>query len=161
YSKDILVATDNELVKKHETFQPRTIFKDPKGETIIDFGQNLVGWVMIRMKGKSGDKVTIQHAEVLDHEGNFYTENLRHAKATDEYILDGEENIFEPHFTFHGFRYIKVEGLEEDLKPGNFLAVALYSDMKPTGNFSSSNAMINQLQHNIQWGQRGNFLDVP
>src|SRR5688572_19703244 len=161
YANSNLVATCNEPVKKQETFKPVKIFKTPKGEQIIDFGQNLVGWVMVKAKGKQGDKITIQHAEVLDKMGNFYIENLRAAKATAQYILNGEEKIFEPHFTFFGFRYIKVEGFPGELDPENFTAVALYSAMKPNGTFTSSNPLINQLQHNIQWGQRGNFLDVP
>jgi alpha-L-rhamnosidase len=87
---------------------------------------------------------------------------LRAAKATATYILKGgAEETFEPHFTFYGFRYIKLENYPGEINMDNFTAVALYSDMKPTGTFTSSNALINQLQHNIQWGQRGNFLDVP
>jgi alpha-L-rhamnosidase len=161
YSNDILLATYNEPVKKHETFKPVKIFTTPKGEKVIDFGQNLVGWVIVKAKGNAGDKVTIHHAEVLDKAGNFYTDNLRVAKATATYFLSGKgEDTFEPHFTFYGFRYIKIDGVDE-IKPENFTAVALYSDMKPTGIFISSNPLINQLQHNIQWGQRGNFLDVP
>jgi alpha-L-rhamnosidase len=162
YSKDILIATQNEPVKKHEIFKPVRIFKTPAGDEVIDFGQNLVGWVQLKVKGNPGDTVTISHAEVLNKEGNFYTANLRYAKAQDKYILTGkEEETFEPHFTWHGFRFIKVEGYPGDLKSENFTAVAIYSDMKPTGNFTTSNALINQLQHNIQWGQKGNFLDVP
>jgi alpha-L-rhamnosidase len=162
YSKSILVATQNEPVKKHETFKPINIFKTPKGEQVIDFGQNLVGWVQLKVKGNVGDTIIISHAEVLDKEGNFYTANLREAKAQDTYILKGkDEEIFEPHFTWHGFRFIKVEGYRGELKPENFTAIAIYSDMQPTGTFTSSNALINQLQHNIQWGQKGNFLDVP
>jgi alpha-L-rhamnosidase len=162
YSKEVLLATQNEPVKKHETFKPVRIFKTPAGEAVIDFGQNLVGWVQLKVKGNPGDTIVISHAEVLDKEGNFYTANLRYAKAQDKYILTGkEEETFEPHFTWHGFRFIKVEGYPGELKPENFTAVAIYSDMKPTGNFTTSNALINQLQHNIQWGQKGNFLDVP
>ncbi|MBS1525478.1 MAG: family 78 glycoside hydrolase catalytic domain [Bacteroidetes bacterium] len=163
YPKDILLATYNEPVRKHETFKPVRIFKTPKGEQVIDFGQNLVGWVMIKVKGKPGDTIKVWHAEVLDKLGNFYTENLRAAKAQDIYVLKGNgEETFEPHFTFHGFQFIRIQGYAEDLiKPGDVTAVALYSDMPVTGTFSTSNPLINQLQHNIQWGQRGNFLDVP
>ncbi|MFI5185840.1 MAG: family 78 glycoside hydrolase catalytic domain [Chitinophagales bacterium] len=161
-NKSILVAAENEPVKKHETFQPIKIITTPKGEKVIDFGQNLVGWIMVKAKGNAGDQITISHAEVLDKEGNFYTENLRAAKAQAIYILKGgAEESFEPHFTFFGFRYIKVEGYPGELKPENFTAVALYSNMQPTGSFSCSDPLINQLQHNIQWGQKGNFLDVP
>lgn len=162
FSKSVLIATQNEPVKKHESFSPVKIFTTRKGEKVIDFGQNLVGWVTVKLNGKPGDTVKVSHAEVLDKEGNFYTENLRAAKAQAVYVLKGNgEERFEPHFTFFGFRYIKVEGLNEEIKPENFTAVALYSDMPQTGTFACSNALINQLQHNIQWGQRGNFLDVP
>jgi len=160
--KDNLLATQNESVKKHEIFKAIKIITTPKGEKVIDFGQNLVGWVTIKVKGVAGNSITLSHAEVLDKQGNFYTDNLRKAKAQNTYILKGgEEEVFEPHFTWQGFRFVKVEGYPGELDPENFTAVALYSDMKPTGTFTSSNAMVNQLQHNIQWGQKGNFLDVP
>jgi len=162
YSKSVLVATQNEPVKKHETFTPLKIITTPKGEKVIDFGQNLVGWVIAKAKGNAGDKIKISHAEVLDKEGNFYTENLRAAKAQGIYILKGgAEETFEPHFTFYGFRYIKIEGYPGEIKLENFTAVTLYSNMEPTGTFTCSNPLINQLQHNIQWGQKGNFLDIP
>ena len=162
FTKDILLATQNEPVKKHEIFKPVKIFTTPKGENVIDFGQNLVGWVMMKVKGNAGDTITLSHAEVLDKQGNIYTDNLRAAKAQNTYILKGgEEENFEPHFTWQGFRYLKIEGYPGEIKPENFTAVALYSDMKPTGSFTSSNALVNQLQHNIEWGQKGNFLDVP
>ncbi len=162
YTNDNLIATCNEPIRKKEIFTPVKIFTTPKGEKVIDFGQNLVGWVLVNVKGNKGDKITIQHAEVLDKYGNFYTDNLRAAKATNTYILKGGgEEKLEPHFTFYGFRYIKVNGFSGEIKPENFTAVAMYSDMKPTGTFTSSSPLINQLQHNIQWGQKGNFLDVP
>ncbi len=162
FSNDNLIATYNEPMRKHETIQPVKFITTPAGEKVIDFGQNLVGWIVLKVKGSVGDSVTLSHAEVLDKEGNFYTENLRAAKAQDHFILKGGAvETFEPHFTWHGFRYAKVEGYPGDFKPENFEAVVLYSDMKPTGTFSTSNALINQLQHNIVWGQKGNFLDVP
>jgi alpha-L-rhamnosidase len=157
-----LIATYNEPIQKQEKFVPVKIFTTPKGELVADFGQNLVGWVQLKIKGNSGDTVNIYHTEVLDKAGNFYIENLRAAKQQNTYILKGSgEEFFEPHFTFQGFRYIKIEGFSGTLQPENITAVALYSNMKPTGTFTSSNALINQLQHNIQWGQKGNFLDVP
>lgn len=162
YSKDVLIATYNEPVKKQETFKPVKVLTTPNGKTVLDFGQNLVGWVMVKATGKSGDSIIIRHAEVMDKYGYFYTDNLRAAKATATYILHGkEEQILEPHFTFFGFRYILVENYPGEIKPENFTAVALYSAMPPTGSFVCSNPLLNQLQHNIQWGQRGNFLDVP
>ena len=162
YGYDNLLATYNEPIKKRESFKPVKIFRTPTDEQVIDFGQNLVGWVEVKAKGNAGDKITIQHAEVLDKNGNFYIENLRAAKATAHYILKGgEDESFEPRFTFYGFRYIKLVDYPGELKPENFTAFALYSDMKLNGSFTSSHPLINQLQHNIQWGQRGNFLDVP
>ncbi len=161
-SKTNLVATINEPIKKHEQFKPVKIFTTPAGEKVIDFGQNLVGWVEVKLQGNAGDSITLLHAEVLDKQGNFYTENLRSAKQKNTYILKGGgTEVFEPHFTFQGFRYIKIENWKGDIGPDNFTAIALYSDMPATGSFSCSNPLINQLQHNIQWGQRGNFLDVP
>jgi alpha-L-rhamnosidase len=162
YNLDNLVSTYNEPIRKHETFKPVKIITTPKGEKVIDFGQNLVGWVMVKASGKAGDRVSIKHAEVLDKYGNFYLDNMRIAKAASNYILKGGgEEQFEPHFTFFGFRYIRLDDYPGEIKPENFTAVTVYSDMRPTGTFTSSNPLINQLQHNIQWGQRGNFLDVP
>jgi len=162
YPKNILLATYNEPVKKHEKFKAIKVITTPKGEKVIDFGQNLVGLVEVTSSGAKGDSIKVYHSEILDKAGNFYTENLRGAKQLNTYVLKGDGvEKFEPHFTFQGFRYIKIEGLKGELKPENFTAVAMYSDMKPTGNFKTSSQLINQLQHNIQWGQKGNFLDVP
>jgi alpha-L-rhamnosidase len=160
--KKALIATRNEPIRRQETFKPIKIFKTPKGETVADLGQNLVGLVQIKVKGNAGDKITIHHAEVLDKEGNFYTANLRAARAEIIYILKGgEQEVYEPHFTFMGFRYVRIEGFPGQFTADNMVATAFYSDMKPTGTFTCSNPLVNQLQHNIQWGQKGNFLDVP
>jgi alpha-L-rhamnosidase len=158
-----IVATYNQPIRKQERFAPVRIFTTPKGEKVIDFGQNLVGWVEVRVTGAAGSKVKLQHAEVLDKQGNFYTENLRVAKQTVEYTLagTGKEEFFEPHFTFQGFRYAMIQDFPGTPTAENFTAVALYSDMPKTGTFTCSDPLVNQLQHNIQWGQRGNFLDVP
>ena len=157
-----IVATENTPVKKHEVFRARKIITTPKGEKVIDFGQNLVGWVKVDIEGKAGDRISLSHAEVLDKAGNFYTENLRPAKQRNTYILrGGGPESFEPHFTFQGFRYIRIEDWPGEIKPDMFTAIALYSDMPVTGNFTCSDSLVNQLQHNIQWSQRGNFLDVP
>ena len=162
FDKENLLATYNEMITAHEVFKPIKVFTTPAGEKVLDFGQNLVGWVRVKVKGTAGDSVTLHHAEVLTKAGNFYTENLRAAKAQNTYVLKGgAEETFYPHFTWQGFRYVKVEGYPGTLTPDNFEAIAFYSDMEPTGTFTSSNELINQLQHNIQWGQKGNFLDVP
>ncbi|MCU0348397.1 MAG: family 78 glycoside hydrolase catalytic domain, partial [Saprospiraceae bacterium] len=158
-----IVATYNEPIRKQERFVPQRMFTTPKGERVIDFGQNLVGWVEVRVTGAAGSRVKLVHAEVLDKFGNFYTENLRVARQECSYILEGtgQEEFFEPHFTFQGFRYVKVEEFPGEFTAANFTAVALYSDLPKTGDFTCSSPLVNQLQHNIQWGQRGNFLDVP
>lgn len=156
-----LVAAYNEPIRKHETRQPVKVLTTPRGETVLDFGQNMVGWVRGRVTGKAGDKIVFSHVEMLDKFGNPYFENLRTAKAQATYLLKGGVETLEPHFTFFGFRYVRVEGLTGPINPADFTAIALYSDMPKTGEFTTSNTLVNQLQSNIQWGQRGNFLDVP
>ncbi len=162
YSKDMLIAPQGVPVKAVQELKPIKLLTTPKGETVFDMGQNMVGWVRLKVQGKAGDQVTLQFAEVLDKEGNFYTDNLRSAKCTDLYILKGgNEEIYEPYFTFHGFRFVKLEGFPGTPSVDNITGVVIHSDMPPTGSFSCSHPLINQLQKNIQWGQRGNFLDVP
>lgn len=162
YTKDILVASYGPLVRACEEIKPVKIFKTPAGETVVDMGQNMVGWVRMNVTGNAGTKVTLKFAEVLDKKGNFYTENLRSAEQTDEYILKGgARETFEPHFTFHGFRYVKVGGFPGELTLDNLKGIVIHSDMTPSGAFTCSDSMVNRLQHNIQWGLKGNFLDVP
>ena len=160
-SNDILIAPQGVPVKAIEEIKPIKLISTPKGEMVFDMGQNMVGWTRLKVTGKKGDKVTLKFAEVLDKAGNFYTENLRAAKATDVYILKGEgTETYEPSFTFHGFRYVKVEGITAP-SLDQITGIVVHSDMKPTGTFSCSDTLINQLQHNIRWGQKGNFIDVP
>ncbi|MGN8070845.1 family 78 glycoside hydrolase catalytic domain [Mucilaginibacter sp. 22184] len=162
FDNKILVGVQSVPVHKIQEIKPIAIFKSPKGTQIIDFGQNLTGWVRLKVNGSAGQTVKIRHAEVLDKFGEFYTANLRAATATINYTLKGGgQEVFEPHFTFMGFRYIAVEGFPGELKPENFTAVVIHSDMPVTGQFTCSDTMINKLQHNIQWGQKGNFLDIP
>lgn len=159
---NLLLSQVNEPVKRVEEIKPVEVLETPAGEKVIDFGQNMVGRVRFKVKGEKGSEVTLKHAEVLDKEGNFYTENLRSARQEVKYILKGdEEEVFEPHFTFQGFRYVKVEGYPGEIKRDNFTGVVLHSAMEKTGDFVCSDDLINQLQHNILWGQKGNFLEVP
>ncbi|MDD2304293.1 MAG: glycoside hydrolase family 78 protein [Prolixibacteraceae bacterium] len=161
-SKKILIAPQGVVVKAIEEIKPIKLITTPTGETVFDMGQNMVGWVRLNVQGKKGDQVTLKFAEVLTKEGNFYTDNLRSAKCTDNFILNGSGiETFEPHFTFHGFRFVKIEGLSAQPSLDQITGVVIHSDMTPTGTFVCSDPMINQLQHNIQWGQKGNFLDVP
>lgn len=162
HTKENLVAPEGPPVRKIQTLKPLEILETPEGDTVVDFGQNLVGWVKMSADGPSGTEIELVHAEVLDKEGNFYMANIRAAEQTNRYILKGEgTETFEPHFTFQGFRYVKVEGYPGELTLDDLTAVVLHSDMEPTGHFETSNALINQLQHNIVWGQKGNFLDIP
>ena len=161
-SNDILIAPQGVPVRAIQEIKPVKLIVTPKGEKVLDMGQNMVGWVKLKVTGKKGDQITLKFAEVLDKAGNFYTDNLRGAKATDVYTLKGEgTEIFEPHFTFHGFRYVQLEGLAALPMLDQITGIVIHSDMKPTGNFACSDSLINQLQHNIQWGQKGNFVDVP
>ena len=121
----------------------------------------MVGREIVTLKGKPGQVVTIKHAEVLDEKGNFYTHNLRSAKATSTYVLSGGVDKFEPTFTFYGFRYLKVEGLEGELNPADYQVAVCYSGFDDNGSFTCSNDTVNQLQSNLRWGMHGNYLDVP
>lgn len=159
YDGDIL-SQINEPVRITEILPAKKCFVTPKGETVIDFGQNLTGIVRFRVCGKRGRQVRIAHAETLDSDGNFYTANLRMAKCEDTYILSGSEQILQPIFTFHGFRFIRLHGFES-VDIADFEALALHSDMRRTGEFTCSDSRIARLQSNIVWSQRDNFFDIP
>ena len=162
HRKDHLVAPAGPPVRRTGELTPIRIFKTPAGDLVADMGQNLVGWVRLRVQGPAGTTVTLRHAEVLDKEGNFYTENLRAAKQTVRYTLrGGGAEVYEPHFTFQGFRYVAVDGYPGQLTPDSLTGVVVHSDMTPAGTFETSKPLVNQLQHNIVWGQKGNFVDVP
>jgi alpha-L-rhamnosidase len=161
HRKDDLVAPAGPPVRRIEELKPVRIFKTPGGDTVADMGQNMVGWVRLKADGPSGTTVTLRHAEVLDKRGNFYTANLRSAKATLRYTLKGGPATFEPHFTFFGFRYVAVDGYPGELTPDSLTGVVIHSDMARAGDLETSKPLVNQLQHNIRWGQKGNFLDVP
>ena len=157
---DALTAQENEPVRCLCRLPLAKEFTAPNGERLFDFAQNLTGWVEVKITGKPGQKLVLRHAEALDENGNFYTGNLSFAKATDTYILSGEAQILRPHFTFHGFRYVSVEGLE-DGQEIELTACHLSSDLTQTGSFTCSDKRVNRLQQNILWGQRDNYLDVP
>ncbi len=164
HAKEIVKAQVGPFVRRHEQIRPVCLLHSPKGETIFDFGQNMVGWVRLRVRGPAGTTITLRHAEVLDQEGNLYTENLRQAAQITRYTLKGAtdaDEVFEPHFTFQGFRYVAVEGFPGEPTLDTLTGIVLHSDTPPAGTFECSNPLVNQLQHNIVWGQKGNFVDVP
>lgn len=159
---DNLVASEGAPIRKIEEIKPVRIFRSPKGSLLVDMGQNMVGWLKLKVSGPKGTVVKLRHAEVLDKYGEFYTENLRSAKCELNYTLAGTgEEIYEPKFTFMGFRFVEVTGFPGELTTDNLTGVVVHSDMQPTGSYESSNPLLNQLQHNIIWGQKGNFVDVP
>ncbi|QCT01496.1 alpha-l-rhamnosidase [Paenibacillus algicola] len=162
HSYETLIAQENMPTRIIQEIKPVSLIQTPLGETVLDIGQNMVGWMHFRVSGERGRRITLQHAEVLDQNGNFYMGNLRSAKQTINYVLKGgEEEEFEPRFSFQGFRYVKVEGWPGDLDLSTFTAKVIHTDNEITGMFECSDQMINKLQQNIVWGQKGNFLDVP
>lgn len=155
------VPQEGAPVYEQERIVPRAYFVTPRGERVIDFGQNLAGYVELRTAEKKGTKFVISHAEVLDKDGNFYNENFRTARNILTYVTDGNPQIFKPKFTFEGFRYIRLDEFPENFELSDITAIAIYSDMERTGYFHCENEKINHLYSNIIWGQRGNFIDVP
>jgi len=157
-----LVAPESPPVRRVRALRPVAIRRAPSGETVFDLGQNFTGWARLAVRGPAGTVVTLRYAEVLDRDGNLYTANLRRARQTDRYTLKGEgEERYEPHFTFHGFRYVGATGLPAPADTGTVTGIAVSSDLAPTGSLETSDSLLNRLQQNIVWGQRSNFLDVP
>lgn len=161
WNMNALIAPMGPPVRRIETLSPTAITCSPSGKTIIDFGQNLVGRVRISVNGSTGTTITLRHAEVLEN-GELCTRPLRFAEATDRYTLRGSgPKTWEPRFTFHGFRYVEVEGWPGELDPKDICAVVIHSDMERTGWFECSDPLLNRLHENVVWSMRGNFLDIP
>ncbi len=146
------------IVKKKE-FAPVEVIHTPQGETVLDFGQNMTGWVECHIHVPAGQTVKLSYGEVMQN-GCFYRDNLRSAKAEYIYVSDGKPRRVRPHFTFYGFRFVKVEGVET-VCPGDFTACHIRSDIDPIGHIETDNVLVNQLFHNAMWGQFDNFLDLP
>ncbi|WP_329258892.1 glycoside hydrolase family 78 protein [Actinoallomurus sp. NBC_01490] len=153
------VAQADPPVRVERELRPVKVTERSSGDYIYDLGQNMVGTVRLRASGTAGQKLTIRHAEVLNKDGSLYTDNLRTAKATDTYTLrGGDTETYEPAFTFHGFRYVEVTGATS--RP-DVVGRVMHTDAPFTMDFHTDVPMLNQLQSNITWGQRGNFLSVP
>ncbi|MBQ6564534.1 MAG: family 78 glycoside hydrolase catalytic domain [Clostridia bacterium] len=161
WSKEILLPQEGEEIRETERVAARKIFRTPKGELLVDFGQEVTGYVEFTVEAREGDTVSFNHAEVLDRDGNFYNDNYRSARALVEYTCREGGQTWHPQLTFFGFRFIQILSWPGKAKAEQFTAVAVHSDMKRTGWLKSGNAELNQLFSNIVWGQRGNFLDVP
>ena len=147
-------------VRVKHTLKVKEIIRTPKNETVLDFGQEVTGFVTFRVRGEKGRKYFLQYGEILQ-EGCFYNDNLRSAKAEYTCVTDGKDQWIRPYFTFYGFRYVKVEGFDETVNADDFAACVLYSDMEETGSIQTNNEKVNRLAQNVLWGQKGNFLDVP
>ena len=163
---DRLVPQENWPTRVTETIRPSAALLTPAGDRVLDMGQNMVGRIRMRVEAPAGTRIVLRHAEVLDRDGNIYFGNLRPARQTVVYTAKGEgREEYAPHFTFMGFRYVKVEGYPgspgDELPLEAFVGEVLHSDMEPSGSFETSDERVNKLQSNIRWGQRGNFLDVP
>lgn len=146
------------LVK--ETLKPARLIHTPAGELVLDMGQNMVGWLRVRIREPKGTQIRISHGEVLQDD-NFYRDNLRNAKAEYIYTSDGTERVIEPHSTFYGFRFAKLEGFTGEISLDDFTGCVVYSDLELTGHIETSDPLVNRLFLNALWGQKGNFLDVP
>jgi len=158
-----LVGQLDEPVRVTDEFAARTVSRSPSGHQIIDFGQNLVGHLRVRLTGlPPGTHLTLRHGETLQ-DGELYTANLRSAKATDQVITASGDNagVFEPFFTSHGFRYVEVKGYPGEVVKGDFTARVVHSDTPMVGNLHCADDLVEQLISNINWGQRGNFVSVP
>lgn len=159
-----LIPQEGEEIREQERIKAASLFVTPRGETVIDFGQNLTGYVEVSLDAEKGQVVDLSFAEVMDKEGNFYTENYRSAKAEYHYTCCDGPQTYKPHLCFYGFRYIRVNefpGGIAGIDPACFTAIAVHSQIRRTGYLNSSSPQLNQLFHNIIWGQKGNFVDVP
>lgn len=158
YPSHQLIPQEGEEVREQESLLPVNIFYAPNGDRIVDFGQNLTGYVSITLSAHEGDQVSYSHGEILDKDGNFFNENLRNARQHITYICREGKQSYRPRHCFMGFRYLRIESAPEDI---SFQAVVVHSQLKRTGYLSSGNAKLNQLFRNIIWSNRGNFLDIP
>jgi alpha-L-rhamnosidase len=162
-----LVATNGPTIRRMEELKPISPPVDKSSfinrSHIFDLGQNMVGRIRFKGSAPANTTITLRYAEVLNPDGTLYTTNLRSARVTDYYTFkdENEEVTWEPKFTFHGFRYVELANYPGDVTADTITGIVLHSDMPQTGTFECSEPLLNQLQHNILWGQKGNFVDVP
>ncbi len=156
-----LVAHPGEPIRRAQELQTINVTEPIAGVYVFDLGQNIVGWARLTARGTAGQKIVARYAEMLNPDGTIYTTNLRKAKATDTYYLSGGKRAYEPFFTFHGFRYVEVTGLDYKPSKSDLTGITVHSDLDQTGSFECSEPLVNKLYSNSVWGQEGNFLDVP
>ncbi len=149
-------------IRATKVLKPQNLYSNSPGSYIYDFGQNFTGFIRLKVRGPHGTEIIIKYSEIVDRNGNLNTATNRLAKATDVYILKGEgEEIFEPHFTYHGFRYIEVIGFPGVPTINNIEGLFIHTDVTKIGNFYCSNTLINQVHENVIWGQLSNFMSIP
>ena len=157
-----LVAQPNEPIKIMEELTPVTVNEIKPGVFIFDMGQNMVGWVELFVKGNRGDKVILRFAETLNDNGSLFLDNIRSAEVTDTYILKGgEDERWEPKFTYHGFRYVEMVGYPGEPTLSSIKGKVVYDAVEVTGSFACSNPLINSIYQNAYWGIRGNYRSIP
>jgi alpha-L-rhamnosidase len=159
FGTDVLTPYIGPPVTRQDVVAPVRVWRSPAGRTLVDFGQNLVGWIRLTTTGPAGSEIRIRHAEVLEN-GELAVRPLRDAQATDRFILSGGEDLFEPTMTFHGFRYAEITGLPDE-EVQRVEAVVVHSDLRRIGTFECSDDLLNQLHNNVVWSTKGNFLDLP
>jgi alpha-L-rhamnosidase len=161
-SSVVLQASMAEPSRIIEELPAKSVSEPNPGRWTFDLGQNMVGWVRLKVRGPAGQRITVRHAEMLNADGTLYTAALRSCPATDYYIMSGQgEETFEPFGTFHGFRYVEIRGLDTKPELSAVTGLVVHTPMDRTGSFESSHALLNQLYSNQVWGQKGNYLEVP
>jgi alpha-L-rhamnosidase len=156
-----LAADPGPPIRVTEDIGAASVTRDGDGRHIVDFGQNLTGWVRLRLDAAPGTSIQVRHAEALTADGGVYTQNLRTARQVDSYLTSGGPQVLEPRFTVHGFRYAEISGYPGDLDHSSVAARVVHSDIEQAGTFASSASWLDQLFRTIDWGQRGNFISVP
>ena len=158
----LLVSSPCPPIRRQEELPAKSLSEPLPGVHVFDLGQNMTGFARVALRQRRGLRIVVRFAEMLQADGTLYTANLRTAKCTDTYICrGGGEECFEPHFTFHGFRYVELSGLAGKPRLDDIVGVVLHADMSETGRFSCSDERLNRLHRNIVWSQKGNFLGIP
>ena len=161
YPKNILIEQEGPPVREQEILCPCRSFRTPKGEWVLDFGQNMTGYMAFEMDAHAGERLSLSTAEVLDRDGNFYTANYRSARSQLHYICREGHQSYKPRLTFFGFRYLRIDEAPENFSEDQIHAIVLHSELTRTGWLASSSPLLNQLFENIIWSQKGNYLDIP